>query len=162
MTASVKPFGIFATFAIGAFALLSGQLSEIIALSGWYGLKLGEVATLAQDGRALVLFIFVSATVQVILLFLAANSRGSAAEYLGYRLPRRGELVIGIVALAVLIIIGDTVSWLAGRNIVDRFQSDIYQAAITANLLPVLLLAVTVFIPISEESYFAVFSFGAG
>jgi uncharacterized protein len=159
LTASVKPFGAFATFAIGAFALLAGQLSGIIALSGWYVLKLGEVATLAQDGRALVLFIFVSATIQVILLFLAASSRGNAAEYLGYRLPRRGEVVIGIVALAALIIVGDTMSWLAGRNIVDRFQSDIYQAAITANLLPILLVAITIFIPIGEETLFRGFLF---
>ena len=46
-------------------------------------------------------------------------------------------------------------SWLAGRNIVDRFQSDIYQAAITANLLPILLVAITIFIPIGEETLFA-------
>ncbi len=163
MTASVKPFGVFATFAIGAFALLSGQLSGIIALSGWYGLKLGEVATLAQDGRALVLFIFVSATVQVILLFLAANSRGSVAEYLGYRLPRRGELVIGIVALAVLIIIGDTVSWLAGRNIVDRFQSDIYQAATNRqSCCPYCCSPLRFSFRSARKRYFAVFSFRAG
>lgn len=159
LTASVKPFGVFGTFAIGALALLAGQLSGIIALSGWYGLKLGEVATLAQDGGALVVFIFVSATVQCVVLFWAASSRGNAAEYLGYRLPRRGEVVIGIVVLAALIIVGDTVSWLAGRNIVDRFQSDIYQAAINANLLPAMLVAITIFIPIGEETLFRGFLF---
>ena len=82
MSGAVKPFGIFATFLIGAFALLASQLSGIVVLSGWYGLRLGEVATLTQDGGALVLFIFVSAPVQVALLALAARSRGSVAEYL--------------------------------------------------------------------------------
>ena len=52
-----KPFGLFATFLIGAFALLASQLSGIVVLSGWYGLQLGEVATLTQDGGALTLFI---------------------------------------------------------------------------------------------------------
>ena len=75
MSDAVKPFGVFATFVIGAFALFVGQLSGILALSLGYGLKLSEVATLAQDGGAIVLFIFVSAPVQVALLALAASSR---------------------------------------------------------------------------------------
>ena len=79
--------------------------------------------------------------------------------YLGYKLPRRSEVVFGIAALAVLIVIGDTVSWLAGRSIVDRFQTDIYQAAQNANLLPLLLIAITVFIPVTEESLFRGFLF---
>jgi membrane protease YdiL (CAAX protease family) len=156
---AVKPFGVFATFVIGAFALFVGQLSAILALSLGYGLKLSEVATLAQDGGAIVLFIFVSAPVQVALLALAASSRGNVAEYLGYKLPRRGEVIIAIVGVAVLIAIGDTVSWLAGRNIVDRFQSDMYQAATAANLLPLLLFAVTILIPIGEETLFRGFLF---
>ena len=67
--------------------------------------------------------------------------------------------MIGIAALAVLIAIGDTVSWLAGRSIVDRFQTDIYQAAQNANLLPFLLIAITIFIPVTEESLFRGFLF---
>ena len=90
---------------------------------------------------------------------LAASHKASAAEYLGYKLPRRGELVAAVLVLAALIIVGDTVSWLAGRHIVDRFQSDIYQAAKSANLLPLLLMAVTVLIPISEETLFRGFLF---
>ena len=133
---AVKPFGIFATFLIGAFALLASQLSGIVVLSGWYGLRLGEVSTLIQDGGALILFIFVSAPLQVALLVLAARSRGNVAEYLGYKLPRRGEIIVAIVAVAILIAVGDAASWLAGRNIVDRFQSDMYQAAKNADLLP--------------------------
>ena len=58
-----------------------------------------------------------------------------------------------------LIVVGDTVSWLAGRNIVDRFQTDIYQAAKSASMLPLLLVAVTVFIPVTEESLFRGFLF---
>src|SRR5262249_14913323 len=123
------------------------------------GLRLGEVATLAQDGGALILFIFVSAPVQVVLLFWAARSRGNAAEYLGYKLPRRGELIVAIVAVAALIAAGDAASWFAGRNIVDRFQSDMYQAAKNADLLPLLLVAITILIPIGEETLFRGFLF---
>jgi membrane protease YdiL (CAAX protease family) len=154
-----KPFDLFATLLIGAFALLASQLSGIVVLSGWYGLRLGEVATLTQNGGALILFIFVSAPVQVALLALAARSRGSVAEYLGYKLPRPGEVIVAMLAVAALIAVGDAASWLAGRNIVDRFQSDMYQAAKNADLLPLLLVAITVLIPIGEETLFRGFLF---
>ena len=80
------------------------------------------MSTLTQDGGALILFIFVSAPLQVALLVLAARSRGNVAEYLGYKLPRRGEVIVAIVAVAILIAVGDTASWLAGRNIVTGFR----------------------------------------
>ena len=159
MNGGTKPFGVVATFVIGAIALLLGQLAGIAALSGWYGINLRQVGALSQDGGAIVLFIFVSASVQVALLVLAARSTGSAAEYLGYKLPRRGELMPAVIVLAVLIFVGDTLSWLAGRHIVDRFQADIYQTAKSANLLPLLLIAITVLIPIGEETLFRGFLF---
>ena len=120
---------------------------------------LEQVATVTQDGGAIVLFIFVSAPVQVAVLVLAAAYKGNVLTYLGYKLPRRSEVVFGIAVLAALIVVGDTVSWLAGRNIVDRFQTDIYQAAKSASMLPLLLVAVTVFIPVTEESLFRGFLF---
>jgi hypothetical protein len=106
-----------------------------------------------------VLFIFISAPVQVTVLMIAAGYRSNAAAYLGYKIPRQSEVVFGVAVLVALIALGDAVSWLAGRNIVDRFQTDIYQAAESANLLPLLLVAITVFIPVTEESLFRGFLF---
>jgi membrane protease YdiL (CAAX protease family) len=120
---------------------------------------LGDVATVSQDGGAIVLFIFVSAPVQVAVLLVAAAYKGNAAAYLGYMLPRRSEVVFGVATVAALIVLGDAVNWLAGRNIVDRFQTDIYQAASNANMLPLLLVAITIFIPVTEESLFRGFLF---
>jgi membrane protease YdiL (CAAX protease family) len=159
MTEEVKRWGVFATFAIGAFALLCGQFSGIVALSSWYGLGLKQMSTVTQDGGAIVLFILVSAPVQVAVLLAAAAVKSNPFEYLAYKLPRRSEVMFGIAALVVLIAIGDTVSWLSGRNVVDRFQTDIYQAAKSASLLPLFLIAITVFIPITEESLFRGFLF---
>jgi len=154
-----KPWGIFATFALGALALLGGQFSGIAAVSGLYGFDLKQVGAISRDGGAIVLFICVSAPVQVALLLAAAGYKGNAAAYLGYKLPRRSEVLFGLAALAALIVAGDAVSLLAGRSVVDRFQSDIYQAAKSANLFPLLLLAITVLIPIGEESLFRGFLF---
>ncbi|MFZ0096493.1 MAG: CPBP family intramembrane glutamic endopeptidase [Pseudolabrys sp.] len=155
----VKPWGVFATFVFGAIALLAGQLSGIAALSSLYRLNLGDVATVSQDGGAIVLFIFISAPVQVAVLMVAAGYKGNAAAYLGYKIPRRSEAVFGVATVAALIVVGDAVNWFAGRNIVDRFQTDIYQAATNANMLPLLLVAITIFIPVTEESLFRGFLF---
>jgi hypothetical protein len=159
MSDEVKPWGIFATFALGAIALIGGQLSGLAAVSRLYGFDLNQVAVISRDGGAFILFICVSAPVQVILLLAAAGYKGNVAAYLGYKLPRRSEVLFGIAALAALIVVGDVVSLLAGRNIVDPFQSDIYQAAQGANLFPLLLFAITILIPMTEESLFRGFLF---
>jgi CAAX protease family protein len=154
MTGESKPWGIFATLALGAIALVISQLSGVAALIAWYGLEIRNISTMAQHGGAIMLFIAVSSPVQVAMLALAASAKGNVAEYLGYKLPSRGELVFSIVVLAVMIAAGDAVSWLAGRNVVDRFQSDIYQSAKNVSLLPLLLVAIAVLVPISEETLF--------
>jgi len=159
VSGDVKPWGVFATFAFGAIALLVGQLSGIAAVSGLYGFDLKQIGTISRGGGGIILFICVSAPVQVALLVAAARYKGNAAAYLGYKLPRRSEVLFGIAALAALIVVGDVVSLLAGRSIVDPFQSDIYQAAQGANLFPLLLFAITVLIPIGEESLFRGFLF---
>jgi hypothetical protein len=154
VSGGTTPWGIFATFVLGAVALVAGQLAGIAALVGWYGFDLRDVPTLSQYGGAIILFIFVSAPVQVAILALAAGYKGNVAEYLGYKLPRRGELLFSLVVLAVMIAAGDTISWLAGRSVVDRFQTDIYEAANSVNQLPLLLVAVAGLIPIGEETLF--------
>lgn len=154
MSGGTTPWSIFATFVLGAVALVAGQLAGIAALVGWYGFDLRDVPTLSQYGGAIILFIFVSAPVQVAILALAAGYKGNVAEYLGYKLPRRGELLFSLVVLAVMIAAGDTISWLAGRSVVDRFQTDIYEAANSVNQLPLLLVAVAGLIPIGEETLF--------
>jgi hypothetical protein len=159
VSSGVKPWGIFATFAFGAVALIVGQLSGIVAVSEFYGFSLKQIGTITRDGGGIILFICVSAPVQVALLVTAASYKGNSATYLGYKLPRRSEVLFGIGALVALIFVGDMISLLAGRNIVDPFQSDIYQAARKANLFPLLLFEITVLIPISEESLFRGFLF---
>jgi hypothetical protein len=156
---AVKSWGIFSTFAFGAIALIVSQLSGIVAVSEFYGLDLKQIGTISRDGGGIILFICVSAPIQVVLLVAAASYKSNPATYLGYKLPRRGEVLFGIGALAALILTGDLISLLAGRSVVDPFQSDIYQAAQKANLFPLLLFAICILIPVSEESLFRGFLF---
>ncbi len=149
-----RSWGIFATFVLGAIALFAGQLTGIAALVGWYGFDLRNVPTLNEFGGAIIVFIFVSAPVQVAIIALAAGYKGNVADYLGFRLPSLGEVVLSLVILATMIAVGNTISWLAGRNIVDRFQIDIYQAAKSVDQLPLLLVAIVLLTPIAEETLF--------
>ena len=154
VSGDTRPWGLFATFALGAIALLAGQLAGMATLVGWYGFDLRNVPVLSQHGGAIIVFIFMSAPVQVAIVALAAAYKGNIAEYLGYKLPRRGEVLLCVAILAAMIAIGNAMSWLAGRSIVDRFQTDIYHAANSVGQLPLLLVAVIVLIPIGEETLF--------
>ena len=103
---------------------------------------------------------FVSIPVQLALLFLLAQKPGgSATDYLGLKVPRRGELMVGVAATVALIVVGNALSWLLGRFIVTSFQLDIYRTAEAAGWLPLLWLAVVVVTPIGEESLFRGFLF---
>src|SRR4026208_41250 len=103
VSGDTRVWGLFATFVLGATALLAGQLAGMAALVGWYGFDLRNVPVLSQHGGAIIVFIFVSAPVQVAILALAATYKGNIADYLGFKLPRRGEGVLCPALLAPVI-----------------------------------------------------------
>ena len=159
---AAKPWGLIATFSLGFIALLAGQMAALAALGWWFGVNLSVMPDFSGDGVAVTLVIAVSTPVQVGLLALfAQRAGGSAADYLGWTLPRRSELVFGVAAIIAVIIVTNIVSWLLGRGLVTQFQSDIYRTADAAGFLPMLLLwlAVVVATPIGEETLFRGFLF---
>ena len=156
----MKPWGRLASFGLGVIALLAGQIAALMALSWWYGGGLGQLPDFSGDGVAVTLIIFVSTPVQVLLLVLfARRAGGSSTDYLGLTLPRRSEVVVGIAAVAALIVAGNALSWLLGHNTVTSFQTDIYRTASAAGWLPLLWLAVVVATPLGEETLFRGFLF---
>jgi len=95
----------------------------------------------------------------LLLAIMARQAGSSAAEYLGLTLPRKCDVVIGIIVVSVFIVLIDGISWLSGRDLVTPFQLDMYRTASAAGWLPWLLLTAVVVAPIGEETLFRGFLF---
>src|SRR5438270_256370 len=101
----MKPWGRWATLGLGLIAMLVGQLAGLIVLTWWPGVSLARLSDFADDGVAVTLIICISTPVQVLLLVLMARQAGgSAAAYLGLTLPRKSDVVVGIVAVVIFIL----------------------------------------------------------
>ena len=101
-----------------------------------------------------------STPVELALLMLMARQTGEpAAHYLGFVLPRKSHVVVGVIAVIAFIALGDATSFLLGQNVVTPFQRDIYRTADAAGWLPALWLVVVVVTPIGEETLFRGFLF---
>jgi uncharacterized protein len=160
MIGDVKPWGRWATLGLGVIALLAGQLVALTALTWWTGQGLAHWAEFGRDGIAVTLIICISTPVQVLLLALMARqTRAGAAAYLGLRLPRKRDVVSGIIAVLIFIVVIDGISWLFGHDIVTQFQLDIYRTASAAGWVPWLWLTIVVVVPIGEETLFRGFLF---
>jgi hypothetical protein len=156
----MQPWGRFATLGLAAVALLVGQIVALAGLIWWYGLPLGRLPDLTGDGVAVTLIILVSTPIEVALLMLFAQRSGaSAADYLGWTVPKRADVVFGLVTIAVFIVLADIVSWLAGHGLVTSFQTDIYSTASTQGWLLLLWFAIIVVTPFGEETLFRGFMF---
>jgi membrane protease YdiL (CAAX protease family) len=162
VTSDQQAWGRWATLGFAVVALFGSQAIALLALTWWYGIGITRMQDFSGDGVVVSEIISVSVPLQLGLLYLVAKrSGGSAADYLGLRLPRRAELGFGVAATVALIIIGNAVIWLLGRNIVTQFQLDIYRTAAAAGVLQLLFLwlAVVVVTPIGEETLFRGFLF---
>lgn len=156
----MQPWGRWATLGLGLAALFGGQAAALVALQWWFGRPLTQMPDFSGDGVAVTIVIFVSIPVQLALLFLLAQKPGgSAAGYIGLKVPSRGELMVGIAAIVAMIVVGNALSWLLGHFIVTPFQLDIYRTAEAAGWVPLLWIAVVVVTPIGEESLFRGFLF---
>jgi hypothetical protein len=160
VTTGILPWGRWTTFGLGLAALLAGQLAALAALTLWYSVSVARLPDFAGDGPAITVIIMASTPVQVFLLAVFAWVKGaSATDYLGLNWPRKSDLVFGCVAVVGLIVAGDALSWVLGRDIVTPFQSEIYRTAAAAGSLPLLWFAVVVMTPAGEETLFRGFLF---
>jgi len=159
-TGDVKPWGRWATLGLGLIALFGGQMVALIMLMQWFGVSLARWSDLEKDGVLVIMSVCITTAVQVALLALMARPTGaSAAAYLGLTLPRKRDVVFGIIAVVIFTVAADGVSRMLGYDLVTQFQRDIYRSASAAGWLPWLLLTLVVVAPIGEETLFRGFLF---
>jgi uncharacterized protein len=160
MISEFKPWGRWATLGLGLIALFGGQIVALIVLIRWFGFSLPRWSDLVTDGVLVTVSVCIATTVQVALLVLMAWRTGAGATaYLGLTVPPKRDLLLGIIAVAILTAAADGVSWILGYNLVSQFQLDIYNSASAAGWLPWLLLTLVVVAPIGEETLFRGFLF---
>lgn len=89
-------------------------------------------------------------------LWIAARFRGpNVATYLGLG-PLPGATLRWIAVLVLYVVVADGLTWLAGRPLVPDFMWESYR---TAGWLPLLLVALIVAAPLTEETFFRGFLF---
>jgi membrane protease YdiL (CAAX protease family) len=160
VTDNVKPWGRWTTLGLSLIALLGGQGVALATLVWWYGLSLPHWSDLMVDGLLVTLSVYIATVVQTALLALMARPTAtSAANYLGLTLPRKRDVIIGIVIVTIVGAVLDGASRLLGFNPVTQFQFDIYRSARAEGWLPWLWLAIVVVGPIGEETLFRGFLF---
>jgi membrane protease YdiL (CAAX protease family) len=157
---NVKSWGRWATVGLALMAMLGGQIAALAAVTWWFGMNLTRLVDMASDGVVAILMICISTPIQVLLLALMGRQAGaSAADYLGLTLPRKRDVLVGIIAVSVFMVFADGISLLLSRDLVTQFQLDLYRTASAAGWLPWLLLTVVVVAPIGEETLFRGFLF---
>jgi uncharacterized protein len=155
-----QPWGRVTSLGLAIIAMLIGQMVALLVVNWAYGRSLAQLADLAQDGVGVSVIIIVSTPIQVgILMLMARQTRIKVADYLALKLPRRSEVIVGVLVMIGFIVIGNLVSWLLRQPIVTPFQFAIYRTASAAGWLPILWLAVVVVTPIGEEILFRGFLF---
>jgi uncharacterized protein len=160
VTVDLKPWGRWSTLGLGLTALFSGQGAALAMLVWWYGLGLNHWSDLTVNGVLVILSVYIATIVQLALLAAMTRRTGvGTMVYLGFILPRKRDLVLGIVVIAIVSAAGDAAIKLLGFNPVTQFQVDVYRTASAAGWLPWLWLALVVVGPIGEETLFRGFLF---
>ncbi len=163
--ASPKPPRVWKFWATLAWSVLlygvmtvSAAVGIVLAIN-WYGI---DVSAVAADNSAflnngiIVAATSMSATVPVLLVIALAIrlARQKFAGYLALRLPSARHACIGLGAIALLMVVIDATSALAGRPLVPDVLLDGVRSARAHSALGFFALALVVTAPITEEIVF--------
>lgn len=153
----MKAWGIAATLGFAVLAFGFGQLVGVGAVTAAMGADLSRVA---NDGAAVAVSVLVGNPAQIVTLALAARITGEdLLKYFALDVPRRRDVIIAVVGLALVILIVDAVTLALGRELVPAFQLQIHRTAAAEGALISLWLALIVVAPVGEELLFRGFLF---
>lgn len=147
------PWGIPATIAWMLSGFLLSMIVAALLFAAWQG---DDRRTFAQyDGVVVAFSALASFPIQIAVLAWAVKLRGwPLLEYFALAMPKRGELILGVLAVLVIDIVFNVVLYLTGHDIVSAFQVEAYQTAQKAGWLLTLTFAIVIIAPIGEEIAF--------
>jgi membrane protease YdiL (CAAX protease family) len=161
-TASARPrWGFWATTAwgIGAFAaMFAVEFAATVGVLMWWGVDENSLPTAAElSSHATVVSIatlaHLSACVAVLMLAVRL-ARVSVADYLALKRVDAASLLIGMACTFGYLAAVDILTYASGRGLAVPFVQAIYRTAVENGTLPLLLLAILVAAPVSEELFF--------
>jgi membrane protease YdiL (CAAX protease family) len=151
-----RPWGAWATFGWAVLAVALGQGMATLALLGYAA----GTASLRYTGPVVALATLILNPVQIAVVVAAARRTGTTARGYLALVPFRGhDLVLGILAAALLAAAIAVYAVAAGRALVTPFQIDTYVTTPSVAWLAVLALAIVVVAPLGEEIIFRGFMF---
>lgn len=152
-----RPWGAWATFGWAVLATALGQVAATLVLLGY---DTDGTATFRYTGPVVALATLILNPVQIAVVAAAARRTGmTARDYLAL-VPFRGhDLVLGILAAALLAAAIAAFAFLTGRALVTPFQIDTYVTTPSMFWLILLGLAIVVVAPLGEEIIFRGFLF---
>ena len=155
--------GSIAWAAAGICAWFIVQFAAILGFIAWRNAVApgsADLGGMAHDGFLLAFVTIAAAPAWIGVSVLAARLRGwRARDYLALVPPRRGEIVVGVVSLAALLIGFDLLTYALGRDVVPNFMVEAYKSARASHAVVLFLIAVVIVAPISEEVAFRGFLF---
>ena len=162
-----EPWGFWTTTGYGLTAVLAWFAVQLVAafvVLSFLGVGRGatdfEIQTLASHALTIAIVTIVSMPVPIAVIAIAARFAGCpVVDYLALYRPKRAELIVGILVLAVLLPLGDLSSWLTGRDLVPPAVVDAYKSARSSGTLVLLAIALVVAAPLMEELLFRGFLF---
>jgi len=157
------PWTTLAWGAGGAVVLAVSQTLGAVAFLVWQGaLKVGQplaVENIESNGPVLAASFLLSTPLVLGYLALAVRlARVPFAEYMALRWPRWRDVLVGVVALAAVLMVAGVSATLSGQEM-PAFMTETYRTARDAGLLPLYFFSFAVLAPIQEELLFRGFLF---
>lgn len=152
-----KVWKFWGTCLWGALVFAAMFAGQFLVVAGFFLAKgppfdFGSIRTVAGSGTVISLSVMMGLPAVLAVLWLATRLSGVPfAEYLALRRTSWGKLLIGIVALALLVVGWDVVSRAIGREVAPGFMVDVLKSAQADGALWLLVIAFSVAAPVTEE-----------
>jgi uncharacterized protein len=154
-------WGFWATCAwgIGAFAAMSvAQIAAIIGVVAWWQISGKTVPTGAAIGsNAIVVSTAALASLPAcvgVLMLAVRLARVRVADYLALKPVDAATVLLGLACTVAYGAAADILSYASGRSLTVPFVQELYRTARESGTLPLVILAVTVAAPVTEELFF--------